>query len=386
MRPSANETTALIERIFVEEDHHKATFNQSVFHLVCLIAGSGVLQLPFALSQVGWIGIFLIIFASSLNLYTGNLLIKCLYYNEHAKLESLSDIGVTCIYLILAGMNLSELCGNTVVFWITVSSILVFFPLVSFKNLKEISFLSFFGVFATLFVIAIVCFYSSKSILHPVDTPTYKYFDLSMIPNAMATICFSFSGNFAYAEIQSSMKKPKDFSKVLFCAMIIISLMYCLTAVSAYTAFGEKVTSPVNLMFKGFSSAVGTYLITTHVLLACPLLLISFSLEVERKFFFHLKENERLKSFTLRTIVLGGVAITASVIPYFSDFMELLGAFVGSILMFIIPVVFDWKLYGIYQNRTAKDILLNFFCFFIGGAIGALGTWRAAKNLIAHYS
>ncbi len=48
----------------------------------CIIAGTGILQLPYALRLSGWVGIAVILFSAFVNEYTGKLLIECLYVDE----------------------------------------------------------------------------------------------------------------------------------------------------------------------------------------------------------------------------------------------------------------------------------------------------------------
>ncbi len=56
--------------------HARATPNS------CVIAGTGILQLPYALRLSGWCGIAVILFSAFVNEYTGKLLIECLYVDE----------------------------------------------------------------------------------------------------------------------------------------------------------------------------------------------------------------------------------------------------------------------------------------------------------------
>ena len=124
-------------------DHEGVSNNAALFHVVCVIAGTGILQLPSALNQSGWIGILIMIAAAFVNEYTGRLLIQCLYvdgfvlfiYNlfYRQRLSGYPEIGfvafgrigrgvvnvfynsvllgVTCLYLILAGMDLADMVG-----------------------------------------------------------------------------------------------------------------------------------------------------------------------------------------------------------------------------------------------------------------------------------
>lgn len=55
------------------------------------------------------------------------------------------QLGVTCVYLILAGMNLADLFGWTTRAWISICALLVLIPFLAFRTLKEVALLSAFG-------------------------------------------------------------------------------------------------------------------------------------------------------------------------------------------------------------------------------------------------
>ena len=57
--------------------------NSALFHVICVIAGTGILQLPHALAKSGWIGIALMVLSAFGNEYTGRLLIQCLYVDGY---------------------------------------------------------------------------------------------------------------------------------------------------------------------------------------------------------------------------------------------------------------------------------------------------------------
>lgn len=114
-------------------NHDGVSNNAALFHVVCVIAGTGILQLPYALNQSGWIGVPLMFMAAFVNEYTGRLLIQCLYVNNK-RLSGYPEIGyvaygemgraivnvfynsvllgVTTLYLILSGMDLESLVGG----------------------------------------------------------------------------------------------------------------------------------------------------------------------------------------------------------------------------------------------------------------------------------
>ena len=177
--------------------------------VMCQMAGVGVLQLPFMLKQGGYIVLLWMLFCAVMSNYTGKLLIQCCYddrsdggsydgreedhregrgrgvgpppaprrrrvassYAEIAALafgktgrvitsvfENATLVGVSCLFLILAGKFLEELFPATVSdrVWTVCAGGVVALPLLVLESIKEASFVPLIGVAATLFVVVAV--------------------------------------------------------------------------------------------------------------------------------------------------------------------------------------------------------------------------------------
>lgn len=200
------------------EKEDGSSASSALFHVVCVIAGTGILQLPYALREAGWIGIVFMIMAAFVNEYTGRLLIQCLYY-EGRRLSGYPEIGfvaygkagqaivnvfynsvllgVTCLYLILAGMDLEHLVGYfTKKEWILICSVVIWIPFVFLRTLKEVSIVSLFGALASVALVIIIF------VLGIIDYPNYvgkvnhDIVKLGSLATAVGSIAFSFGGNF----------------------------------------------------------------------------------------------------------------------------------------------------------------------------------------------
>ncbi|KAJ2835528.1 hypothetical protein FBU31_001604, partial [Coemansia sp. 'formosensis'] len=108
-----------------------AGFLRSFSSVVCIIIGTGCLQIPYAFAKTGWIGIIVVVLSAFIGGYTGVLTIKCLYYQHGQRLHSfpqigraafgkygqyaaqffnyLYSLGTTCLYIILAGQFIYQL-------------------------------------------------------------------------------------------------------------------------------------------------------------------------------------------------------------------------------------------------------------------------------------
>ncbi|KAG0001687.1 hypothetical protein BGZ80_006137, partial [Entomortierella chlamydospora] len=133
-------------------------------NIVCVVAGTGTLGLPYALKLGGWIGVGIVILSLFMSLYTSILLMKCLYYNGKYRLTSYADIGFHAfgragsiavwafyapliigsptMYLILAGTELKNLITDVNISartWIWISTAVVAVPFILMKTLKEVA-------------------------------------------------------------------------------------------------------------------------------------------------------------------------------------------------------------------------------------------------------
>ncbi|KAJ3069742.1 hypothetical protein HDU98_007198 [Podochytrium sp. JEL0797] len=402
----------------IEEPNHQKgnSVPEAIYHIICVVAGSGVLQLPYALSQSGWIGVGIIVFAAFANNYAGTLLIKCLYANSARgvntgrRLDGFSHIGlkafgrpgellvelftdamllgVPIVYFILTGMNLEFLFGTfSMKVWMIISATLILIPFLIFKTLKDIAIFSAFGVFATLVVIGTVFFSSIRDIPINYGVVTHKVIDFSQFASALGSISFSYSGNFIYPEIESSMAEPQKFKLVLSLSMVIISAMYLVTAVIAYAAYGNLTDSPIlNNLPPGLVANSAVFLITLHILFALPILVTSFSLAVERRLDLSSLANghtdrETHFRYALRCGMMVVIVGLAMAIPFFKDFMTLLGALANTALIFVFPVVFDFKLFGFY-NRTLFERAFGILIVVVGVFGGVVGGYEAVVALL----
>ncbi|KAI8393724.1 transmembrane amino acid transporter protein-domain-containing protein [Radiomyces spectabilis] len=367
------------------------------FNVVCVVAGTGALGLPYALNQGGWID-------------TGVILIRCLYYDGTNRLTSYQEvaeasfgviggwiaffftavtlIGVPVLYLLLAGQNLHGVCKGTAgeltfPIWTIICAALVAIPFVCFKSLKEIGVLSTFGTISTFVVIIIVLAVAVKEQHNQIDVH-HDPVIWNMFPIALSSIAFSFGGNPVYAHVEAGMRRPQDWNKVILYGLTACVAMYFLVAVPGYYVYGRDTRSPIydNLPNAGPKTA-SIVIITVHVLLAAPILLTSFALDLEKMLRINAEHRSRWMEWILRIALRGALMVVITVIaiyvPFFGDFMSLLGAFSNCALIFIFPVVFYFKLTG--WRKPWYEMILAFFVILLGVVGLIFGTISAIQAL-----
>ena len=293
-------------------------------------------------------------------------------------------IGVTTLYLILSGYNLQSLVGYlSQREWIILCGGLIWIPFILLRTLKEVSIVSLFGALASVLLVIIIIGLglsdqSSKT------KPSHDFIHFDSLATSICIIAFSFGGNFVYPEVEQSMKIPSKFPKVLRKAMIIITLMYLISSITGYAVYGNDVQSPITESLpKGLINTICKIVVTIHVLLACPVLMTTFALDIERA--AHLDKidesmNEYIQRIALRTASIMGVSLLAIVIPFFKDFMTLVGAMTNTMLIFIFPVIFHYKIFGA-QHVSIWEHIFRGFIISMGIFSGVIGGWQAIKAL-----
>ncbi|KAI9245019.1 transmembrane amino acid transporter protein-domain-containing protein [Sporodiniella umbellata] len=372
------------------------------FNVVCVVAGTGALSLPYSLKQGGWID-------------SGIVLIRCLYHNGRTRLSSyqevatdafgpiggwisfvftaISLIGVPVLYMLLAGQNLHTVCKGTRAeltfpIWTIICCIIVAIPFIFFRSMKEVGFLSAFGMLATVIVVLIVIVVALQDKVNQINVHRDSVI-WDQFPIALSSIVFSFGGNPVYANIEAGMKKPRDWNKVIAAGLSTCSVIYFLTAVPGYYVYGSLVRSPVyDSLPEGGAKIASAVIITVHVLLACPILMTSFALDLEKMFrissFNHSKKMEWALRFLLRGTMMVIIAVIAIYVPFFGDFMSLLGAFSNCALVLIFPIVFYLKLTGL-RNKRFPELVLCFFVVLLGLVGLIFGTISAVRALKADF-
>lgn len=104
-----------------------------------------------------------------------------------------------------------------------------------------------------------------------------------------------------------------------------------LTAIPAYYSFGRDARSPIydSLPDGDVGKTIAIIVMTIHVILAIPIYTTSFSLEFEK---FSRANEERLGKFgawvaraIIRTCTMAILVVLAMFVPFFDDFMGLIG-------------------------------------------------------------
>lgn len=387
-------------------------------NVVCVVAGTGTLGLPAALKMGGWIGALILVVSLIMTIYTGILLMKCLYYNGKYRLSSYHEVGrhafgkigliavwffhtsivlgAPIMYLILSGTEIHSLVKESVPSisakeWIWISTAIVAVPFVTMKTLREVAIMSIFGALATVFLVICTVRGAIVSMAKPdFVTPHHDVIIWANLPMTIASISICYGGNVVYMHVEEAMRYPRSWNRVLAAALSTCAVMYLATAIPGYLAYGDGALSPIlkNLPQDTFTK-IGTIMIIIHVILAAPILLTSFALEFERLTDITVARRGKAMEFVYRTIsrlaLVGVCGFIAFIVPYFGEFLTLLGALGNVSLIFIMPILFYWKLFG-WRTMKVWELVWCGFILIVGVVSMVIGTIDAVKGLAAAFN
>jgi len=421
------------------------------FAIMCTMAGTGILQLPYTLKQGGWLCLGLIILVALMTNTTAKWLIRCLYpvqlgeaHHLQTEPERLEDypaigakaygrcgrilvqifhkatlLGVTTIFLILSGKFLLEGIGGDgegvashlggpgdtakwTTRWTLVSAGIVMIPVVCLRSIGEIAPLAAFGMTASMICVLEVVIFAF--LLKPVTSETqdkfnlplpntfdgttsYKVFDVELFPTAFAAITLSFGGHAVFPSIEQHMPRPQAFPKAMNLAYIALVIMYFVTAIMGYWAFGDSTYSPILCNFpRGTESVMGALteitklIVALHVMCAYPILMNVVVRESERGLQIDtVGKEDTYKNLFFRTSLRAGLVsltcVFAICVPYFAEVMSLVGALCLTMIVFVLPVVFTFKLRGSELSMPQK--MWGVLIIAVGVTGGTIGSVQA---------
>jgi amino acid permease len=181
------------------------------------------------------------------------------------------------------------------------------------------------------------------------------------------------------------MRHPKAWPKVLSLAVATVTVLYLLICIPAYATYGDETLSPIyKSLPPGLAVSITIIMISIHVLLALPIYVTSFALEIEEYLSINVITLGKTREFIYRAItriliVLFAVFV-AIIIPYFADVMSLLGALGNGVLLNVLPIsiwikLFGWDCLNGWKEKIWVIFILIFSIF--GAVIGTIDAIHA---------
>ncbi|XP_061353331.1 amino acid transporter AVT1D [Gastrolobium bilobum] len=386
----------------------QCSFAQSVLNGTNILCGIGIVTIPYAVKEGGWLSLILLLLFSIICCYTGILLKRCL--ESHPGLKTYPDIGqaafgfagrlgiaiilymelfAACVeYIILISDNLSSLFPNTHMRFagtdfgthqtFAITAAVLVLPTVWLKNLSLLSYISAGGIFATILIA--FCLFWVGEIQQVGFKPGGKVLDMENISVSIGLYAFGFAGHAVFPNVYSSMKEPSKFPSVLYASFAFCLVMYMSVGTIGYLTFGDSVESqfPLNMPKELYASKIATWTTVVTPLAKYALTLLPIALSIEE-----LAPSPRLRSHAtsvlVRTVLVISSLVVALFVPYFGSLMALIGSFMSMLIALIYPCACYLKL---HSGRLSKVQITSCVLIIIVGAVCAfVGTHSAVARI-----
>ncbi|XP_010543284.1 PREDICTED: vacuolar amino acid transporter 1-like [Tarenaya hassleriana] len=384
------------------------SFSQSVLNGINVLCGVGLLTMPYAVKEGGWLGMFILLFFGIITCYTGILLKRCL--ESSPGLHTYPDIGqaafgiagrfiistllyvelyAACVeYIIMMSDNLSGLFPDTSftilgVFLdskqiFAVLTTLIVLPTVWLRDLSLLSYLSVGGVLSSILLALCLVW---VGVVDGVGFHTGgEALNLGNLPVAIGIFGFGFSGHSVLPNIYSSMRETSKFPLVLVTSFTFCTFLYIAVAICGYSMFGEAIQSQFTLnmpsQFVSSKLAVWTAVITPMTKYALTITPIVLSLE-------ELMPLARMRSdgvsMLFRTTLVVSTLVVALTVPFFA----IVAALVGSFLAMLVAIIFPCLCYlSILKHRLSNAQIGICISIIVFGLVsGCCGTYSALARL-----
>ncbi|KAF3336384.1 Vacuolar amino acid transporter 1 [Carex littledalei] len=388
-----------------------ATFAKTCFNGLNALSGVGLLSIPYALSQGGWLSLILLFIVSIICCYTGLLLQRCI--NANPAIRTYPEIGfhafgstgkllvsifmylelylVAIGFLILEGDNLDKLFPNTSVkigdFYLEGKQLFVLIvavavlPTTWLRRLDLLAYISAGGVLASWIVV--VCVFWAAIFDGVGFHGKGRMINFKGLPTALGLYAFCYSGHAIFPTLCNSMKEKAKFSKVVVVCFALCSLNYGLMAILGYLMYGDDINSQVtlNLPVGKLSSKIAIYTTLINPFSKYALIIAPVAAAIEEKLLVH---HKRSISHLNRTLLVLSTVIIALGVSFFGHLMTLVGSLLSIIVVFLLPCACYLKIIGLGRCRKA-ELALICFIFILGFFTAITGTYSSVVQIINEF-
>ncbi|KAH9773906.1 hypothetical protein WN944_020510 [Citrus x changshan-huyou] len=386
------------------------TFLRTCFNGLNVVSGVGILSIPYALSQGGWLSLIILFLVAVLCWYTGLLLRRCMDANPLIKTyPDIGDLAFGCKgramvsilmylelyfvaveFLILEGDNLEKLFPN---FGFIISGLkiggkqgfvlltaLIIWPTTWLRSLGILAYVSAGGVLASITLVACVLWVGA------VDGVGFhergKLLNWGGLPTAVSLYTFCYCGHSVFPTLCNSMKDRRQFSKVLAACFIISTANYGSMAILGYLMYGDHLKSQVtlNLPIRKISSKLAIYTTLINPLTKYAVIITPIATALEDT--PHLRKSRPI-SILVRTVLVISTVIVAITIPFFGYVLAFTGSFLGVTVSILLPCLCYLRI-----NKTARrfglELMLIVGILLIGALAAVVGTYTSLKQIVTH--
>lgn len=412
---------------------HPTTNAETMLHLVKGSLGTGILAMPKAFYNAGYvIGVIATIIIGLLCIYCMRILVRSEYelckrkripsmtYPATAE-SALSEgprilrrfskasvhiinvflliyqMGTCCVYIVFIARNLQSGLSTFVTWDLNIYIAILLLPLILVNYIRNLKFLAPFSTLANIIIFtgfAIMLYFIFR------DTLTFEnrvaFGEATNFPLFFGTVLFALEAIGVIMPLENEMKTPRSFMSpfgVLNVSMGIIVVMYTGMGFFGYICYGDKIEGSItlNLPSKEPLGIAVQMLLAIAIFFTHPIQCYVAIDIVWHEYISHYMEKFRFKivwEYVIRTVIIlitFGLAIS---VPELDLFISLFGAFCLSGLGLAFPAIIQicafWKVMG---PKERKLMVVKNMCLVLIGALGlVVGTYTALRQIIKKFS
>lgn len=285
---------------------------------------------------------------------------------------TISQIGFVCAGIIFVAENLYAFLEAVIsgpkplsITWLIGLQMIFLIPLALIRNISKLGPAALLADIFILIGLVYIWWFDIKSLAAHGIHPTVRLFNPNQYTLTVGAAIFTFEGIGLILPIQSSMKHPEQFGKLLYIVMFIITVIYTSVGALCYATFGSTTQTEIISNFPQSSKLVNAvqFLYSLAVLIGDPVQLFPPMRIIEGKIFGRRSGKRdgwtKWKKNALRTgLVLLCWAISVFGASDLDKFVALIGSFACVPLVYIYPALLHYK--GVASSRWVKagDIAL----------------------------
>ncbi|RCV26055.1 hypothetical protein SETIT_5G214700v2 [Setaria italica] len=396
-----------------------ASFSRSCLNISNVISGVGMLSVPYALAQGGWLSLTLFALIGAVCSYTGELVGRCMSAGgSGAAVRSYPDIGqlafgrpgrkaigavmytelylVAISFLILEGDNLDKLLPGTGVALpggyllrgkqlYTLVAAVVILPTTWLRDLSVLAYVSAVGLVASAALTASLVWAGVAD--HGFHARDSNVFSLAGLPTSLSLYFVCFSGHGVFPTVYTSMRNKKDFSKVLLASSLLCSLNYALTAVLGYLIYGDDVKSLVTLNLPSGKLYTRVAILTTLItpLAKYAVVIQPITAGIEEKLSLAAGQGTLTRA-AISTAVLASTVVAACTVPFFGYLMSFIGSSLNVTVAVLFPCLSYLRIYMPRGRVRPAEVAAIVGILVIGVCVAVVGTYTSLHQIASTFS
>ncbi|KAK9499355.1 hypothetical protein O3M35_002404 [Rhynocoris fuscipes] len=352
-----------------------SAFTAAIF-IVGEMAGSGMLALPRAVVDSGWIGLILLIVLSLTSCYGGTRLALCWEILEERYPEyrgttrnpypsiasravgawgrylvsacvQITLFGAGIVYLLLASQNVQDLMKPifpqvTFCTWFIIFALVIIVPM-WLGSPKDFWMVGFGAVLTTV----LAClFIQVQMVLDGVHSTGYVHHNPKSFKQfflSFGIILFSFGGASTFPTIQNDMVDRAKFKMSVYMGFSVILLLYLPLVISGYLIYGDRMDANIIISLgRSVLVVLANVFMALHLILAFLIVVNPVCQEVEN--LFDIPHEFCVSRCVIRTFMVLLMVLIGECVPHFDKLLALVGGSTVSLLTFVLPNLFYMKL------------------------------------------